>query len=78
MSKGQHRQYMTMVKNKPKTKQEDTTKKAIMLKHQVTRKTTTDSVVKIGEEISVTFTWYRVIELQNQKWVEFEQGTIPS
>ena len=39
-----------------KEKKGDKTKKAIMLKHQVTGKNITDSVGKIVEEISVKYT----------------------
>ena len=49
-----------------------------MLKYQVTGKTTTDSVGKVMEEIPVKYTWYRFIDLQDQKWVEPELGKMPS
>ena len=49
-----------------------------MLKYQVTGKTTTDSVGKVMEKIPVKYTWYQFIEFQDQKWVEFEQGKMPS
>ena len=67
-----------MEKNKSKTKQGDTTKKSIILKHQVMGKSTTDGAVKFGEEISLTYTWYRVMELQDKQWVEFDQDKMPS
>ena len=69
ISDERYRYYLTMGKNKPKTKQGKTTKKAIMLKHQVTGKTTTDGAVKIGDEITVLDTWYRIIELQDKQWL---------
>ena len=49
---------MMVGENKSKTKQGDTTKKAIILKHQVTGKTTTDSAEKIVKEIPVNYTRY--------------------
>ena len=62
-----------MGKNKSITKQGDTTKKTTMLKHQVAGKVTMEGVVKIGEELKVPDAWYRIVEIHDKQWVEFEQ-----
>lgn len=49
-----------------------------MSRHQVTGEVQMDSGGNRFEEMPMKCTWYRFIELQDEKWVELEQGKIPS
>ena len=44
-----------------------------MLKHQVVGKVIMEGVVKIGEELKVPDAQYRIVEIHDKQWVEFEQ-----
>ena len=69
---------MTMGENKSSKKQGDTIKKTTTAKRQVTGKINMDSGDKNLEEMLVNYTWYLFTELQDQKWVEFEQEKMPT
>ena len=69
---------MTLGRKKVKDKTGRYNKESSYVETPSHGKTITDSAKKNMEEISVKYTWYRFIELKDQKWVEFELGKMSS